>query len=242
MRSLTRRRSTREAGRKPDQAALDDLDDLALDGLAGVELLLDGVPGALVLGTLLGEDQTTLLVLLLENESLDLVAHGNDIGGVDVLANGELAGGDDALGLVADVKQDLVALDLHDGAGDEAALVKVGNGAVDEVVHLLVGDVVQREDGRVLNLTQKWTPFEQRGPGRHGRCLQCLESWRLRGNLHALGGRQIRLCGPCAHTEDRVTFFACVFQATALGIYYFPVSTPDAREGSARDSRRALRS
>ena len=56
-----------------NQAALDDLDDLALDGLAGVELLLDAVPGALVLGTLLGEDETALLVLLLENQSLDLV-------------------------------------------------------------------------------------------------------------------------------------------------------------------------
>ena len=37
-----------------DKAALDDLDDLALDVLAGVELLLDTVPGTLVLGTLLG--------------------------------------------------------------------------------------------------------------------------------------------------------------------------------------------
>ena len=147
-----------------DKAALDDLDDLALDGLAGVELLLDGVPGALVLGTLLGEDETALLVLLLENQSLDLVVHGNDVSRVDILADGELAGRNDALGLVADVKQDLVALDLDDGAGDKIALIKVGDGAVDEVVHLLVGNVIQRKDGRVLNLTQRWTPFELRGP------------------------------------------------------------------------------
>ena len=192
MRSLTRRRSTREAGRKPrreaaqtdveNQAALDDLDDLALDGLAGVELLLDGIPGALVLGALLGQDQTALLVLLLKDESLNLLAHGDHVGGVDVLANGELAGRDDALGLVADVKQNLVALDLHDGAGNQTTLVEVGHGAVDEVAHLLVGDVVQRKDGRVLNLTQKWTPFELRGPGRHGRCLQCqiaASTWKL---------------------------------------------------------------
>ena len=50
------------------------------------------VPGALVLGTLLGEDETALLVLLLENQSLDLVVHGDDVSRVDILADGELAG------------------------------------------------------------------------------------------------------------------------------------------------------
>ena len=29
------------------------------------------------------------------------------------------------------------------------------------------------------------------------------------------------MCEPCAHTENRVAFFECVFQATGLGIYYF---------------------
>ncbi len=147
-----------------DQAALDNLDDLALDVLAAVELLLDAVPGALVLGTLLGEDQTTVLVLLLENQGLDGVAHADDVGGVGILADGKLADGDDALGLEADVKQDLIALDLDDGARHQIALTEIGDGAVDEVVHLLVGNVVEREDGRVLNLTQRWTPFEKRGP------------------------------------------------------------------------------
>ena len=88
-----------------DQAALDNLDNLALDVLAGVELLLDAVPSTLVLGTLLGQDQTTVLVL-----------------------------------------------------------IEVGDGAVNEAVHLLVGNVIHGEDGRVLNLTQRWTPFELRGP------------------------------------------------------------------------------
>jgi hypothetical protein len=110
-----------------DEATLDDLDNLALDGLAGVELLLHAVPGALVLGTLLGEDETTLLVLLLKDEGLDLVAQRDDVGRVDVLANGELARRNDALRLVADVKQDLVALDLDDGAGDKIALVEIGD-------------------------------------------------------------------------------------------------------------------
>ena len=39
----------------------------------------------------------------------------DDLVGVDVVLDGELARGDDTLGLVADVEQDLVAVDLDDG-------------------------------------------------------------------------------------------------------------------------------
>jgi hypothetical protein len=77
-----------------------------------VELLFDLAPGALVLGALLGEDETTVLVLLLENEGLDLVAEGDDVCGIDVLADGQLTRGDDTFGLVADVEEDFVALHL----------------------------------------------------------------------------------------------------------------------------------
>ena len=147
-----------------DQAALDDLDDLALDVLAGVELLLDAVPGALVLSALLGEHQTAVLVLLLKDEGLDGIAQRDDVCRVGILADGELADGDDALGLEADVHEDLVVLDLHDGAVDQIPLVEIGDRAVDEAVHLLLIDVIEGENGRVLNLTQRWTPFELRGP------------------------------------------------------------------------------
>ena len=147
-----------------DQAALDNLDNLALDVLAGVELLLDAVPSTLVLGTLLGQDQTTVLVLLLENEGLDGITECNDVCRVSVLADGQLAGRGDALALEADVHQHLVVLHLNDSAVNEIALIKVGNRTVDEVVHLLLVDIVKRENGRVLNLTQRWTPFELRGP------------------------------------------------------------------------------
>ena len=41
-----------------DKTALDHFDDLAGDHFAGLELLLDGNPGTLVLGALLGEDET----------------------------------------------------------------------------------------------------------------------------------------------------------------------------------------
>jgi hypothetical protein len=54
-----------------DEATLDDLDDGALDGaVLGVDPL-DGAPGALVLGALLGQDEPALLVLLLHDERLD---------------------------------------------------------------------------------------------------------------------------------------------------------------------------
>ena len=91
-----------------DQTALDDLDDLALDDAVLLLDLLDRAPGALVLCALLGQDQSALLVLLREDEGLDVVADRDDLGGVDVVLDGQLAGGNDALGLVADVEQEPV--------------------------------------------------------------------------------------------------------------------------------------
>ena len=125
-----------------DKAALDDLDDLALDVLAGLELLLDAAPSALVLSTLLGQHETAVRALLGHNKSLDGIAHRNDVCGVSVLADGQLADRNDALGLEADVDQDLVLVDLRHGAAHEIALVEVGNGTVDEIVHLLIIHVV----------------------------------------------------------------------------------------------------
>ena len=188
-----------------NQAALDDLDDLALDVLAGVELLLDAVPGTLVLGALLGKDQTAVLVLLLENQGLDVVAHVDDVSGVGILADGELADGDDALGLKADVQQDLVALDLNNGTSDQVALIEIGDRAIDEVVHLLGRNVVKGEDGRVLNLTQRWTPFTNGAP--RGLVMTCdgmgFLPWHRLGK-NTLGGRQIRLCKRPTHTGYRI--------------------------------------
>src|SRR5690606_11928398 len=114
-----------------DQAALDDLDHGALDRLVGLLEGLDGAPGALVLGALLREDQPTFLVLLLEDEGLDALTDRHHLGGVDVVLDRELPRGDDALGLVADVEQDLVPVDLHDGALDDVAIVEVLDRLVD---------------------------------------------------------------------------------------------------------------
>src|SRR5208283_4929592 len=114
-----------------DQATLDHLDDGALDGLVLLLERLDGAPGALVLGALLGEDQPALFVLLGENQGLDLVTDGNDLVGVDVVLDGEFASGDDPFGLVADVEEHLVPVHFDDGALDDVAIVEVLDRFVD---------------------------------------------------------------------------------------------------------------
>ena len=65
-------------------------------------------------------------------------------------------------GLETDVKQDLVAVELHDGTSDQVAFVKRIDGAIDEGVHLLVGDLGCIDDGRILDYAQE-DPF-LRGP------------------------------------------------------------------------------
>src|SRR6185312_9965064 len=131
-----------------DESTLDDLDDGALDRLVVVLELLDRAPGALVLRALLGQDQPALLVLLLEDEGFDLVADGDDLVGVDIVLDGQLARGDDPLGLVADVEQDLVPVDLDDGSFDDVAIVEVLDRLVDGGEEVLFRpDVVDRNLG-----------------------------------------------------------------------------------------------
>src|ERR687897_522412 len=132
-----------------DQAALDDLDDSAGDDAVVLLDLLDRTPRPFVLGALLGQDQTAFLVLLLEDQGLDLVADGDDLVGVDVVLDRQLTRGDDALGLVADVEQDLVPVDLDDDTGDDVAVVEVLDGLVDRGEEgFLRPDVVYRDLGR----------------------------------------------------------------------------------------------
>jgi len=99
---------------------------------------------------LLGQDQPAFLVLLLENQGLDLVTDGDDLVGVDVVLDRQLAGGDHTLGLVADVEQDLVAVHLDDGSLDDVSVVEVLDGAVDRGQDFFFGpDVVDRDLGGV---------------------------------------------------------------------------------------------
>ena len=117
-----------------DEAALDDLDDRAGDDGASASLIfLDVAPGTLVLRPLLRQDEAAFLVLLGEDEGLDGLAERDDLGRVDVVADGQLASGDDTFALVADVEQHLVLVDLDDGAVDELAVVDGDHGAVDRV-------------------------------------------------------------------------------------------------------------
>src|SRR5690606_830226 len=93
--------------------------------------------------------------LLLKDESLDGVADGDHLGGVDVVLDGEFARGDDTLGLVTDVEEDLVAVDLDDGAFDEVSVVEELEGLLDRGQEVFSrSDVV---DGDLLG-------------GRGGRC------------------------------------------------------------------------
>src|SRR3954452_3696574 len=100
-----------------DEAALDDLDDGAGDGLAGLGGGLDRAPGLLEAGLLLGQDQPAVLVLLGEDEGVHLLAELDLVVRVDRLADGQLVDRDDPFGLVADVDQDLVVVDPDDVAG-----------------------------------------------------------------------------------------------------------------------------
>ena len=69
-------------------------------------------------------DHVEALVLLGEDERIDLFAERHLISGIDRLADRELVGGNDSLGLVADVNEDLVFVDPHDLAVDDVALVE----------------------------------------------------------------------------------------------------------------------
>ena len=146
-----------------NETALDDLDDLALDVLASRELLLDGNPCTLVLGALLGEDQAAILVFFLKHESLDFVAHLHDLARIDIATDGKLTHGNDTFGLEPDVKQNLIAVKLDNGAGDQIAFVKWINGAIDQGIHLLIGDFGCIDDVRILDFAQE-DPFRLRGP------------------------------------------------------------------------------
>ena len=104
---------------------LDHLDDGALDGALVLVRLLDALPRLLEGRALGGEDQTTVLVFFLEDEGLDVLAELDDLVRVDALADGELVGGDQTLGLVPDVHEHLVLVYADDVALDDVAVLEV---------------------------------------------------------------------------------------------------------------------
>ena len=160
-----------------DQAALDDLDHGAVDRLAGLGGGLDLAPRLLEAGALLGEDQAALLVLLGEDEGVDLLAQRDLVGGVHRAADRELVRGDDALGLVADVDEDLVLVDPDDRAGDDVALIEGLDGRV-VVGDELAVDLDQQLAGAAVRPRRR-----RRGSGRLG---------RVRGSVGACLDRRTR--------------------------------------------------
>src|SRR6266568_3367206 len=136
-----------------DEPALDHLDHRAGDHAVLFLDLLDRAPGALVLRALLGQDQPAFLVLLLQDQGLDVLAALNHVMRVDVMLDRELTGRDDAFGLVADVEQDLVPVDLDDSSLDDVAVVEILDGLVDRGEEGLLGtDVVDRYLGGRVGL------------------------------------------------------------------------------------------
>ena len=137
-----------------NQTTLDYLDHHALDRGVGLSLLLDPPPGPLVLGPLLGQDQPALLVLAGDDQGLDRLAQGDHVAGIDIVADAQLAGRYHALGLVADVEQDLFSVDADDRALYDLAVLDDHHGGVVGVVEADVAEVVlddlARDVGAVL--------------------------------------------------------------------------------------------
>ena len=128
-----------------DEAALDNLDNGTGNRLFLGLQLLDGAPCALVLRALLGQDQATFLVLLGENKCVNLIADLNNLVRVDVVLDGQLAGRDNTFGLVSDVQQYLVVVNLDDGTLDNVTIVEVLDGGVYSCEEVLCGsDIVNR--------------------------------------------------------------------------------------------------
>ncbi len=126
------------------QTALDHFDHRATHRAALVGDLLDAVPGTLVLSPLLGEDEPALFVLLVEDKSLDPLTDLDHLARVDVVADRQFLGGDDPLGLVADVEHRSIAVHGHHSALDDVAFLELEHGVLeggDEVVGDLIGEV-----------------------------------------------------------------------------------------------------
>jgi hypothetical protein len=84
-----------------------------------------------------------------------------DLAGVDVVADRQFLGGDDAFGLVADVEQDLVAVDLHDRPLEDVPLLEVPQRGLDRLAELVGGEVPHL--ARRLDLNQL-LPRTKRAP------------------------------------------------------------------------------
>jgi hypothetical protein len=92
--------------------------------------------------------------------------------------DGKFAGGDDALGLVADVEEDLVTVHLDDDTFDDVAVVEVLDGEVDSGEEVFLrADVVDRYLRRGVRC----------GNTAGHRGVAPMDGWNCRARLTALG-------------------------------------------------------
>ena len=107
------------------ETALDLAVDEALDGIAGLEGLLQVIPGREALGLLAGQAGDAEAVLDGVEGDFHLVADGD----LELAVGAdELASGDDALGLESGVDDDGVRGDLHHGTLNDGARLELGVG------------------------------------------------------------------------------------------------------------------
>src|SRR5215213_4518942 len=118
----------RQEAPEPDvqnETALNHFDHRALDGtLIGVGLLY-AVPRLLKGRSLGRENESAIRVLLLEDQSLYVLADLYDLLRVRTLADRKLVRWDQALRLIADIHQDLILVDPDDMALDDIAVLEV---------------------------------------------------------------------------------------------------------------------
>ena len=173
------------------------------DDAVGFLLGLDVAPCALVLRPLLRQDQPAVLVLLLENEGFEALAERDDLVRIHVVADREFLRGDDALGLVADVEEYFVGVDLDDFAGDDLAFVELDDRLVDRFLERHAAQVVVDDLGLVelgFELAFRRSPLTDLG-----RSFGCGFRGRLRG-----GG--LRCLGPFGDGRGRGGRFGLVVQ------------------------------
>jgi hypothetical protein len=65
-----------------------------------------------------------LLCLLFEERELRRIADGDNLAGVNIVLDGEFAGGNNTLGFVADVEENFVPVDFDNGSFDEVTVVE----------------------------------------------------------------------------------------------------------------------
>ena len=86
---------------------------------------LNSSPCALILGTLLGEDQTTFFILFGEDERLDALSHFDQFAWINIVANRKLTRWDDTFCFVSDIDENFVAIYLNDCSFDEISVIEI---------------------------------------------------------------------------------------------------------------------